>query len=60
MGSRRLRLENLFVPIHIDVTVEVNGEQKQLERQSVGTVLAVYPRLALLAAPGGGKSTLLK
>jgi hypothetical protein len=58
VGSRRLRLENLFVPLHLDV-----GEQKKekrKERQPVGTVLSEHSRLALLAAPGGGKSTLIK
>jgi hypothetical protein len=54
VGSRRLRLENLFVPLHLNVTTE---EEK---RQPVGSVLARHPRLALLAAPGGGKSTLIK
>jgi len=53
VGSRRLQLENLFVPLHLDINEE-------LKRQPVGTVLTKYPRLALLAAPGGGKSTLLK
>jgi NACHT domain-containing protein/restriction endonuclease len=57
VGSRRLRLENLFVPLHLDVTAQ---KSKKLERQAVGTVLTEYPRLALLAAPGGGKSTLVK
>ncbi len=56
VGSRRLRLENLFVPLHLDVA---NGQKKK-ERQSVGDALADHPRLALLAAPGGGKSTLIK
>lgn len=60
VGSRRLRLENLFVPLHIDVTVKVGQDLKKMERQAVGSVLAEHPRLALLAAPGGGKSTLVK
>lgn len=60
VGSRRLRLENLFVPLHLDVTTRVSGEEKKVERQQVGAALSVHPRLALLAAPGGGKSTLLK
>jgi len=63
VGSRRLRLENLFVPLHLDVTVKVGQEQCKLEhweRQAVGAVLAEHQRLALLAAPGGGKSTLVK
>ncbi len=56
VGARRLRLESLFVPLHLDVTVG----QENKERQAVGNVLADHPRLALLAAPGGGKSTLIK
>lgn len=54
VGSRRLRLENLFVPLHL----EVPGSEKP--RQPVGLALSQYPRLALLAPPGGGKSTLIK
>lgn len=60
VGSGRLRLENLFVPLHLDVTVKVGQEPSKMERQAVGVVLAEHPRLALLAAPGGGKSTLVK
>ncbi|MFL6313165.1 MAG: NACHT domain-containing protein [Terriglobales bacterium] len=72
VGSRRLRLENLFVPLHLDLTkkqapaaVEKGKRQEEVEsqegeRRPVGIVLAEHPRLALLAAPGGGKSTLLK
>lgn len=57
VGSRRLRLENLFVPLHLDVTI---GEDKRHDRQPIGIVLEQYKRLAILAAPGGGKSTLIK
>jgi len=53
VGSRRLRLESLFVPLHLDIN-------EQTKRQSVGAALTDHPRLALLAPPGGGKSTLLK
>jgi len=60
VGSRRLRLENLFVPLHVDITLRINGEDKKLERQKIGEALTKYQRLALLAAPGGGKSTLVK
>ncbi|MBN2130266.1 MAG: NACHT domain-containing protein [Sedimentisphaerales bacterium] len=60
VGSRRLKLENLFVPLHLDVTVTVDSEQRKMERRPVGLVLSEHPRLALLAAPGGGKSTLAK
>lgn len=60
VGSRQLRLENLFVPLHLDIPLLLGGEAKKLDHQPVGAVLAEHPRLALLAAPGGGKSTLLK
>lgn len=58
VGSRRLKLESLFVPLHLDVTR--HGKETITERQTVGDALAQHPRLALLAPPGGGKSTLLK
>ncbi|HJU54004.1 MAG TPA: NACHT domain-containing protein [Pyrinomonadaceae bacterium] len=53
VGSRRLQLESLFVPLHLDI-------DEQAKRQQVGAVLRNHERLALLAAPGGGKSTLVK
>ncbi len=52
-GSRRLQLENLFVPLRLD-------HHGQEAREQVGKVLTDNPRLSILAAPGGGKSTLLK
>lgn len=60
IGSRRLRLENLFVPLHLDIP-GAGGPTGwwKLERQPVGAVIGSY-RLALLAQPGGGKSTFLK
>lgn len=51
--SRRLKLEGLFVPMHLDIDT-------QTKRQQVGTVLSRHPRLAILGPPGSGKSTLLK
>jgi len=57
-GSRRLRLENLFVPLNLDLTPR--GADGGRDRLPVGVVLCEHPRLALLAAPGGGKSTLVK
>jgi hypothetical protein len=52
VGSRRLRLENLFVPLRLESTKK--------KRETFGSVLAGHPRLAILAAPGSGKSTLIK
>jgi len=60
VGSRRLKLESLFVPLHVDITSKIGGGIKKLERQKIGDALTQYRRLALLAAPGGGKSTLIK
>ena len=51
VGSRRLKLENLFVPLHVDITTKVEGEIKELEREKIGEALTKYQRLALLAAP---------
>jgi hypothetical protein len=67
LGSSRPRLERLFVPLkaHLLAAEQVQGQperddEKKKEPQPIGHLLAHYPRLALLAAPGGGKSTLLK
>ncbi len=61
VGSRRLKMESLFVPLHLDVAVARGAEEKeQMKRQPVGAVLSEHSRIALLAAPGGGKSTLIK
>ena len=54
VGSRRLRLENLFVPLHLDIP------RLERKRQAVGVTLLDHQRLAILAPPGGGKSTLVK
>jgi len=71
VGSRRLKLENIFVPLYLerisesqrDPSLSAEGDPQkadQIERQPVGEVLSEYSRLAILAAPGGGKTTLLK
>lgn len=70
VGSRRLKLENLFVPLNLDLNekdiprgpkqVDIGEEDfdEVTNRMPVGQVLQHHPRLALLASPGGGKSTL--
>ena len=50
VGSQRHRLEDLFVPLHLDVAVNEEGEDRIIEHQEVGTVLKEHSRLALLAA----------
>lgn len=72
VGSRSLKLENIFVPLHLiemeELENESNGEEgakskkrrKKEKRISVGAVLSKETRTAILAAPGGGKTTLIK
>lgn len=79
IGTRRLRLESLFVPLHLEA-IKARGDKgeeedeeedeeeeederqqsKEVERLIVGTALECRARLAILALPGGGKTTLLK
>lgn len=56
IGPRRLKLENIFVPMYL---VDMN-KNVQFEKQTVGEVLQTCSKLAILAGPGGGKSTLIK
>jgi hypothetical protein len=71
VGSQRLRLENLFVPLHLIVANRTDGplaseagaenvDVPASNRCPVGEVFATHSRLAILASPGGGKSTLVK
>ncbi len=56
VASRRFRLEDLFVPQQLNI----KGEDDKMIETSVAEALTTHHRLAILAAPGGGKSTLLK
>ncbi|KQR71140.1 NACHT domain-containing protein [Pedobacter sp. Leaf176] len=63
-GSVRVKLENIFIPLHF-TSSQMEGEKEGLKRrrnirESIGTLLSKNTRLALLAKPGGGKSTLIK
>lgn len=53
VGSKRLHLENLFVPLRLIGSGVANPV-------SVGEFLSENSRIAILASPGAGKSTLLK
>jgi hypothetical protein len=71
-GSQRLVLERIFVPLHIEkISAQPvaggepgpptpNAPDATPPRLPVGAVLARAQRVAILAGPGGGKSTLLK
>ena len=76
VGSRRLQLENLFVPLRLAVLprspdgppasepgaveAEPDSHPEAAKTRPVGDVLSECSRLAIVASPGGGKSTLLK
>jgi predicted NACHT family NTPase len=73
VGSRRLKLENIFVPQYLEQISDyqkapllaefkeyLRADQKEKKRKHVGEVLSGYSKLAILASPGGGKTTLLK
>ncbi len=64
-GSVKVKLENIFIVPHLEKIPE-HKEQKKLEdlvvdnREGIGEVLKKNGRIAILAKPGGGKSTLIK
>lgn len=60
-GSVKVKLEHIFEPLHIEEMNKSNEEFIFDEvRESFGEVLTSNNRLAILAKPGGGKSTLIK
>lgn len=60
-GSVKVKLENIFEPLHLERVKDEDGELDMIDiRESFGEVLANNSRLAILAKPGGGKSTLIK
>jgi len=60
-GSVKVKLEHIFEPLHIE-EMKKNNEEFIFDevRESFGKVLETNNRLAILAKPGGGKSTLIK
>lgn len=65
LSATRLKLERLFVPLKATFLPKPDDapEVKQkLNREvfSIGNILERAPHLAILAGPGGGKSTILK
>lgn len=72
VGSKTIRLESLYVPLHLtpvskpktSVESESSGDGEDLSsgltRATVTDVLMEHRHVAILAAPGGGKTTLLK
>lgn len=65
LSATRLRLERLFVPLKAAFLPQPDDPPETKQKLSdtvlsIGEVIERAPHLALLAAPGGGKSTLLK
>lgn len=60
-GSVKVQLENIFVPLHLTQSNKKNNRiDIEEKREGIGKVLNKKSRLAILAKPGGGKSTMIK
>ena len=60
-GTIKAELERVFVPLEFCyITKEGNQKPQHDTRCSIGEVLASGNRVAILAKPGGGKSTLIR
>ncbi|MBD1365789.1 NACHT domain-containing protein [Mucilaginibacter sp. ZT4R22] len=60
-GSVKVKLESIFVPIQLAQIKDITGNATESENQlSIGSILSNNQKVAILAKPGGGKSTLIK
>ena len=64
-GSVKVKLENIFVPLHLTHQIQNSRKKNEIDskenkREGIGEILTKNSRLAILAKPGGGKSTLIK
>jgi len=60
-GSVKVNLENIFVPLRFDYESNSKDEEESIERQTtIEGVLGRTSKAAILAKPGGGKSTLIR
>ncbi len=63
LSAARMRLERLFVPLNIVTKAKKSGKKSDDGSElteSVGKFICSHQHAAILASPGGGKSTLLK
>ena len=58
-GAVKVKLENVFVPLRY-IPAERNNRKNESETVSIFDVLTASIRAAILARPGGGKSTLIR
>ncbi|MDR0494784.1 MAG: NACHT domain-containing protein [Treponema sp.] len=62
-GSVKVKLENIFVPLHFSQNIQQDNEELfdiETKRDGIGEILNKKTKLAILAKPGGGKSTFIK
>ncbi len=62
-GTVKVNLENIFVPLRFNYKEPIKGEDDiefQISQTSIKGVLSRTSRAAILAKPGGGKSTLIR
>lgn len=60
-GTVKAELEHIFVPLEFRYIAEEKGQELQFNKScSIGEVLGSGNRAAILAKPGGGKSTLIR
>lgn len=63
-GAVKVKLENIFVPLHLSQSKQSRKKSEfdleETTREAIGDILSKNSRLAILAKPGGGKSTLIK
>ncbi len=63
-GSVKVKLENIFVPLHLSQNQQISKKDEfdidEKDREGIGEILKKKSKLAILAKPGGGKSTLIK
>lgn len=63
-GSVKVKLESIFVPLHLNQNQQRRKKDEfevdENTREGIGDILNKKSRLAILAKPGGGKSTLIK
>jgi hypothetical protein len=62
-GSVKVKLENIFIPLHFNKNIQQDNKEQfdtDTKREGIGEILNNKSKLAILAKPGGGKSTLLK
>lgn len=62
-GSVKVQLENIFITPSLEITSNQQNDLDEITdgvRIGIGDILKTNSRLAILAKPGGGKSTLIK